>query len=386
MFRAKPTVPCFELAGPKLEEIFELGKPDYCSASSWVIEKVQFLKQRLGFPNKGENFLFEPTTDVYELLKSGRSVDVQAVVDRICKHIHFGSIPKFVYDWDLDLDIAGATAGQAMYTDGPVIKVRLDFTCRFRELGAILAHEIMHHYLTTVGVQLIDKNENEKLVDLCTVYLGLGKILMNGCDVRYDQEKEQLSANPTQVGYLKLDALAYALDLICCLAVVDPHTWTLNLSPEARYYVQSRAENRIQMYLNYRRAQSKYDKALERYKKELHQAFCYFSKMVNDLDAQWKDFNQRLESIKQIAQKLTIEPKNGKVFVQMNNNRFNLEQKINKVKQVFVELGDFYSELENPQPSRDTLTVIEEKLRGIYPYLEELAGVLRSYYSVLKKY
>lgn len=385
MFWIKSTIPHFELAKPNPEEIFNLNKLDHCSTSSWVIEKVKFLCQQFGFPNTEERFNFEPTTEIYELLKSGKTVNLQEVVNRICNHIYFEPIPKFLYDWDLDLDINDATIGQALYTDGSTIKVRLDFTWRFRELGAIVAHEIAHHYLTSRGVQLTDKDENEKLVDLCSIYLGLGKILMNGYDVRYDEEIKKPSASPMQVGYLKLDSLAYAFDLFCCLAIVDPHTWTLNLSPEAKYYVQNRAENRMQAYQEYWRTKLRYDKVLERYKKELYWIFCHFFKMFNDFDVQWQYFNQKLESINQTAHNLRIVPKHGKIFVQMNNDRINLELKINKIKRVFMELNRVRSEFENPRSSRDALVVIEGKLRDIYPYLED-SSILKTYCSVLKKY
>jgi hypothetical protein len=385
MFWIKSTIPHFELAKPNPEEIFNLNKPDHCSASPWVIEKVKFLCQQFGFPNKEGRFNFEPTTEIYELLKSGETVNLQEVVNRICNHIYFEPIPKFLYDWDLDLDINDATIGQALYADGSTIKVRLDFTWRFRELGAIVAHEITHHYLTSSGVQLMDKDENEKVVDLCSLYLGLGKIIMNGYDVRYDEEIKKPSVSPMQVGYLKLDTLAYAFDLCCCLAIVDPHTWTLNLSPEARYYVQSRAENRMQMYQDYWRTKCRYDKALERYKRELYWTFCHFFKMFNELNIQWQYFNQKLESINQVAHNLRIVPKHGKIFVQMNNDRINLELKINKIKRFFMELNHVRSEFENPKLSRDALVIIEGKLREIYPYLED-SGILRTYCSVLKKY
>jgi len=48
-------------------------------------------------------------------------------------------------------------------------------------IGAILSHELMHFYLISKKhIVLEDKEENELLTDLGTIYLGLGILIVNG--------------------------------------------------------------------------------------------------------------------------------------------------------------------------------------------------------------
>ena len=54
---------------------------------------------------------------------------------------------------------------------------------------AVLAHEITHQYLyynkVTIGSSSFLVYENEILIDIATVFLGMGKIMLNGCKVYY---------------------------------------------------------------------------------------------------------------------------------------------------------------------------------------------------------
>ena len=56
------------------------------------------------------------------------------------------------------------------------IKVSAQFKSSWQSLVAILAHEICHKLLPTKDLDTSD----EILVDLCTIYVGFGKIVLNG--------------------------------------------------------------------------------------------------------------------------------------------------------------------------------------------------------------
>lgn len=53
-----------------------------------------------------------------------------------------------------------------------------------------LAHEITHKYLQMNGIRHPDENKNEILTDTASVYLGLGKIMLNGRE-RYTVRHEK---------------------------------------------------------------------------------------------------------------------------------------------------------------------------------------------------
>lgn len=48
-------------------------------------------------------------------------------------------------------------------------------------VGATLCHEVCHKWLQVNGISSYIEIENEILTDISTVFLGLGKIMLNGC-------------------------------------------------------------------------------------------------------------------------------------------------------------------------------------------------------------
>lgn len=82
---------------------------------------------------------------------------------------------------------------------------------------AVLAHEIAHKFLHRRGISLPETQANEELTDLATVYMGFGKLSLNGCEVtkqRFDGNRQ--TERTWKVGYLGLDqfALAYYIYVV----------------------------------------------------------------------------------------------------------------------------------------------------------------------------
>ena len=85
-----------------------------------------------------------------------------------------------------------------------------------------LAHEITHKYLQLNGVRHPDENKNEILTDTASVYLGLGKIMLNGCErytVRHekDWQGEKTITETLTTGYLDREGLAFVYKLVCTM-------------------------------------------------------------------------------------------------------------------------------------------------------------------------
>ena len=81
-------------------------------------------------------------------------------------------------------------------------------------LLSTLAHEITHKFLNekglSVGDGIIHQYENEILTDIATVFLGLGKIMLNGCECR--REYEDRMGRTTEIfttGYLNMEQLSF---------------------------------------------------------------------------------------------------------------------------------------------------------------------------------
>jgi hypothetical protein len=108
---------------------------------------------------------------------------------------------------------------------------------------ATLAHEITHKYMhmnnISSGYGKIHEYENEIFTDITAVYLGLGKLMIDGCEVNktstinkkgetYEQTKK------LQVGYLKRDELGFVYRLVCAMRGISNKVMLSNLTYGAK--------------------------------------------------------------------------------------------------------------------------------------------------------
>jgi hypothetical protein len=196
----------------------------------WVDERLMMLEHRFrhfDFASSDRHqFLLEPTELIYGKLESGDESDLQSVVTSMARHIGITSIPTARYDWGLMMEpeVAGQIKN-AIYL--PYIQIPFFYVGKKYALGSILAHEVTHSFLYSGGVSLEDPKENELLTDLTAVFVGLGKLMLNG----YSDERGGL-------GYLSADLIAYSLRKCCSLCAIDMATTTQNLTNEARVLVK----------------------------------------------------------------------------------------------------------------------------------------------------
>ena len=107
---------------------------------------------------------------------------------------------------------------------------------------AILAHEITHKYLhinsISVGLGPVHTYENEILTDVATVFLGLGKLMLNGCEVKnfrheYTTEGIRNITETQKCGYLNRNQIAFVFCLICAMRKISIEKYEKELSSEA---------------------------------------------------------------------------------------------------------------------------------------------------------
>lgn len=321
---------------------FSIAERDFCNNSEWVIRQIDFLRQKKQVQAPAQPFLFEPTDAVYDLLASGRTVDIQEFVEQICQHIHLEPVPTVAYDWDLNLE--RNIAGQARLDSvKPEISVHLSYTSRPRELGTLLAHEVTHHYLDTIHVRLPDQEQNERLTDLAAMFLGLGKLILNGADVRYDAAREAPVESPIKLGYLPMADLACAYDKICCLNGIPTSQWTKLLSLEAAYYVQSRTAARkssMSLFLN---AKLRYEKEVEQLRVSVQRIKADCKASVETLDINQHPFNKRLSHINENCRSLRVKKRDGIIFVRMNNEQTRFRESCQTAQRLLNEINTLCS-------------------------------------------
>ena len=72
-------------------------------------------------------------------------------------------------------------AGQfAMTESSRIIRIPFFYIGKEHFTGTILAHEMTHAFLAYRGIILDDPEENETFTDIATIYIGLGKLMING--------------------------------------------------------------------------------------------------------------------------------------------------------------------------------------------------------------
>ncbi|GGZ31151.1 hypothetical protein [Streptomyces poonensis] len=108
---------------------------------------------------------------------------------------------------------------------GPEYFIELNdrFRTHRRDIGAALAHEVMHVYLHRLGLSFPGTRDNEILTDTAAAYLGAGWLLL-------DAYRED-GASSQKLGYLTPEEFGYVLAKRASLFGEDPSVWFT--SPQA---------------------------------------------------------------------------------------------------------------------------------------------------------
>jgi hypothetical protein len=128
-------------------------------------------------------------------------------------------------------------AANVELTAGPEYFVELNdrFRTHRRDIGAALAHEVMHVYLHRLDLAFPGTRDNEILTDTATTYLGAGWLLL-------DAYRED-AASSQKLGYLTPEEFGYVLAKRALVFGEDPSVWFT--SPQAyTAYVKGMARAR----------------------------------------------------------------------------------------------------------------------------------------------
>ncbi len=110
-------------------------------------------------------------------------------------------------------------AAHVELTAGPEYFIELNdrFRTHRRDIGAALAHEVMHVYLHRLDLSFPGVRDNEILTDTATTYLGAGWLLL-------DAYRED-GASSQKLGYLTPEEFGYVLAKRALLFGEDPSVW-----------------------------------------------------------------------------------------------------------------------------------------------------------------
>ncbi|PWI08063.1 hypothetical protein DIZ27_24360 [Streptomyces sp. NWU339] len=112
---------------------------------------------------------------------------------------------------------------------GPEYFVELNdrFRTHRRDIGAALAHEVMHVYLHRLGLSFPGTRDNEILTDTAATYLGAGWLLLDA--FREDGVSSQ------KLGYLTPEEFGYVLAKRSLVFGEDPSVWFTSAQAYAAY-------------------------------------------------------------------------------------------------------------------------------------------------------
>ncbi|MCX5523438.1 hypothetical protein OG342_11285 [Streptomyces bobili] len=129
-------------------------------------------------------------------------------------------------------------AANVELTAGPEYFIELNdrFRTHRRDIGAALAHEIMHVFLHRVDLAFPGTRDNEILTDTATTYLGAGWLLL-------DAYREDASSSQ-KLGYLTPEEFGYVLAKRALLFSEDPSTWFTSAQAYTAY-VKGRERARL---------------------------------------------------------------------------------------------------------------------------------------------
>lgn len=132
-------------------------------------------------------------------------------------------------------------------------------TLKFNEsILATLSHEISHKYIylngISVGKDIVKKYENEILTDITAVFLGLGKLMLNGCESKnvrkeYEFNGTKKITETLKVGYLNRAQLAFVYRLVCAMRKISERDMLSGLNYSAKLSV-SDCDNFEDEYFN----------------------------------------------------------------------------------------------------------------------------------------
>ncbi|WP_433888791.1 hypothetical protein [Streptomyces sp. CA-111067] len=104
-------------------------------------------------------------------------------------------------------------AGNVELAAGPeyFIELHSRFKTDRRDVGAALAHEVMHVYLHRLGLELPGTRDNEILTDTAATYLGAGWLLLDAYREEAAIRGERLMMSAYKLGYLTPEEFGYVL-------------------------------------------------------------------------------------------------------------------------------------------------------------------------------
>jgi hypothetical protein len=198
------------------------------------MQKIILLEKQVGAKTGYQ--ILEPFS-----LNSTDAIAIQIAAKKIAKFIGMNDYIFIIATAKQKENVGGHI--ELNYGEKKVFVEISDNTLKFNDaILATLAHEITHKYLhingISCGINSIHKYENEVLTDIAAAFLGLGKLMLNGCECKNVRQESvpngtKTITNTLKTGYLVRNQLAFAYRLICAMRKIPSSDYERGLSPDS---------------------------------------------------------------------------------------------------------------------------------------------------------
>jgi DNA-directed RNA polymerase subunit RPC12/RpoP len=142
---------------------------------------------------------------------------------------------------------------------------------------AILAHEITHKYLYVNNVSFSNKYENEILTDIAAIFLGFGKLMLNGGENENIWKNYYFGGSTTitdklGVGYLDRSKVAFVYLLVCNMRNVSEKEYISNLSNRSIQILKKSKKDYCCIFNNYRNKLNETNKLLSNFRSIVYES------------------------------------------------------------------------------------------------------------------
>ena len=200
-----------------------------------LIEKIHFLESKLG-----ERWI-HPILEPFKF-DSSDVIRVQEAGKKIAQHLGLPQLTFIITYAQQESNVGGHI--NLDYSQDVFVEIDSKFKNDNEFVLAILAHEICHKYLHLNNLKLFPDIENEMLTDAATIYTGLGKLSLNGCEkTSYSTSTSGNTTTTTtttqKVGYMNRLQFAFVYRLVCEMRRISQGEMMTGLSEEAADVVSS---------------------------------------------------------------------------------------------------------------------------------------------------
>jgi hypothetical protein len=223
---------------------------------TWIEDSIEWFGSQFGDGPLSAPVIL-PTSEFFPPPYSGSEKDVRAAVGKVAGYmgVHAEVSVKFSDDFDHARDLGQMIPGAVtqysgaagVFTTGeggrPVVTIDTSNTDQPARLLAVIAHELGHVRLLGEGRIQADRNDQEPLTDLLTVYRGMGIFTANAA---FDFSRLPGYGTYRRVGGWRAQRLGYMTEQMCgyglaCYAALrgEPSpSWAKYLDTNPRVYLK----------------------------------------------------------------------------------------------------------------------------------------------------